>query len=222
MSRALIVLGKAPQPGVTKTRLTPPLTPEQATALYSGFLQDTVAMALDLGWERVTVVYPPLPGAAEALAALLPRDVTLQPQPGEGLGAALAGAFRSHLDDGFGRVVLIGSDNPNLPRAYVETAVHALGSHDVVIGPTDDGGYYLIGMSRPHLGLFERITWSTDAVYGETLERARERGLRVLALPRWYDVDTVADLARLRNDLARMPPGVAPKTRAILVSMPLS
>ena len=141
MSRALIVVGKAPQPGVTKTRLTPPLTPEQAAALYRGFLQDTVALALGLRWERVTVIYPPLPGAQEALAALLPREVMLQPQPGEGLGAALAGAFRGHLDEGFGRVVLIGSDNPSLPRAYVEEAERGLETHDLTIGPTTDGGY---------------------------------------------------------------------------------
>ena len=216
MRRALVIVGKAPAAGVTKTRLTPPLTPEQAARLYRGFLQDTAATALTLAPERVTLIYPPSSGAAEALAALLPAGVSLQPQPGEGLGVALAGAFRDHLAAGFDRVVLIGSDNPTLPSAMIEEAYAGLSDHDVVIGPSTDGGYYLIGMTHPHLGLFERIAWSTEIVYAQTLERAREFGLRVLPVREWYDVDTVAELERLRSDLAALPLADAPATRAAL------
>jgi rSAM/selenodomain-associated transferase 1 len=219
MSRALVVVGKVPRAGATKTRLTPPLSSEQAAALYRAFLQDTLAIALGLSWERVTLIYPPQPQAERELQAFLPAAVQLQPQPGSGLGAALADAFGSNLDAGFGRVVLIGSDNPTLPPALIRQAAVGLDTHDVVLGPSADGGYYLIGMARPHLGLFERITWSTSVVFAETLERAGELGLRVLELPEWYDIDTVAELQRLRDELAQLPPSTAPATRAALVAV---
>ena len=219
MSRALVILGKAPQPGTTKTRLSPPLTLEQAARLYTAFLQDSVAMALSLGWDRTTLIYPSHPAAERALRAFLPDEACLLPQPGEGLGAALAAAFQHHLAAGFERVVLIGSDNPTLPAEIVKAADEGLRDHDLVIGPAADGGYYLIAMTRPHFGIFDRITWSTDLVYRETLERARDLGLSVLSLPEWYDVDTVAELERLRDDLLVLPPAVAPATRALLAGM---
>lgn len=221
MMRAVIVVGKAPEAGVTKTRLAPPLTLAQAADLYRAFLLDTVATARSLGWERVTLIYPPRPHAHEELAALFPAGVHLQAQPGIGLGAALAGAFESHLAAGFERVVLIGSDNPTLPAHIVEASCDALADHDIAIGPSSDGGYYLIGMSRPHLGVFERISWSTEVVYAETLERAAELGLGVRALPEWYDVDTAAELRRLRHDLTTLPPDAAPATRSLLHTVEL-
>lgn len=211
------MVGKAPEPGRTKTRLSPPLSPRQAADLYRGFLQDTMTMAVSLGWERVTLVYPRRPGARRELASLVPRGVHLQPQPGTGLGAALAGAFRSHLS--FERVVLIGSDNPTLPASVVEDACRALDDHDVVVGPCTDGGYYLIGMKALHTGVFEQIAWSTDVVYRQTLDRAHELGLRVRAVAEWYDVDTVADLRRLRADLAVASPTIAAATQRALAEM---
>lgn len=219
MSRALVIVGKAPEPGVTKTRLSPPLSAEQAADLYRGFLQDTAAMALGLGWERVTLVYPPRAGAERELAALLPAAVRLLAQPGEGLGAALPDAFARHFAEGFRRVVLIGSDNPTLPPELVEAAERGLDDHDLVIGPSADGGYYLLGMERLQRGLFERITWSTEVVYHETLKRARELGLRTHAVDEWYDVDTVADLDRLRAELTLLPPHLAASTRQVLADL---
>ena len=221
MTRALAIVGKAPLAGTTETRLAPPLSPWQAADLYRAFLQDTVQMALRLRWERVTLIYPPHAGAEHALLRLLPPGIGLRPQSGEGLGAALADAFRSELAAGAERVVLIGSDNPTVPVDIVEAAGVGLGDHDLVIGPSTDGGYYLIGMARPHLGVFERITWSTSLVLGETLERARELGLSVELLPEWYDVDTPEDLERLRADLDRLPLRVAPSTRSVLAALGL-
>jgi rSAM/selenodomain-associated transferase 1 len=217
--RALVIVGKAPKAGRTKTRLSPPLSPTEAAELYRGFLQDTAAMAVRLGWERVTLIHPAESGASGALGSLLPQSITLQSQTGVGLGAALADAFRTHLAEGFRRVVLVGSDNPTLPAEIVVRAAEALSKCDLAIGPSADGGYYLIGMSRPHLGVFERITWSTSVVLGETLERARELGLSVEVLPEWYDVDTADDLAHLQADLARLPPRVAPATRSVLAAL---
>ena len=204
---------------MTKTRLCPPLSPEQAAELYRAFLQDTLCMALSLGWERVSLVYPDVPGAGCELRAIVPAGVCLRPQSGRGLGDALAGAFQSHVAEGFGQVVLIGSDNPTLPASVVETGRRGLSDHDVVIGPSADGGYYLIGMERPHPGIFERISWSTEVVYEETIERARQLGLSVLSLQEWYDVDTAADLQRLQDELTLLPPDVAPATRTALARL---
>jgi rSAM/selenodomain-associated transferase 1 len=213
VKRSLIVIGKAPEAGRTKTRLTPPLTPEEAAGLYEAFLVDCVELGFQLEWERVSVVYAPTAGARSALSRLLPRGTRLIAQPGTGLQAALSGAFEREIARGFDRVVLIGSDNPSLPKAAMEEACMRLDDYDVVIGPSTDGGYYLIAMSAFHPGLFERITWSTDVVYAQTLERASALGLDLFTLPRWYDVDTVDGLRQLARDLERLPLGIAPQTR---------
>jgi rSAM/selenodomain-associated transferase 1 len=217
----IVVVGKAPQAGSTKTRLSPPLSQADATALYAAFLTDTLAIALAMDWHSVTLVYPPTEGAGDALRSFVPERVGLKAQSGLGLGAALADAFASHFEAGFGRVVLIGSDNPNLPRRLLDAADRALDDCDLVIGPSSDGGYYLIGMDRPHLGVFENITWSTEMVYRQTLERAAALGLRCQSLDEWYDVDTIDDLRRLRADLANDAPTVAAATRAALAVTPL-
>ena len=219
MKRAIFLPGKAPRPGQTKTRLSPPLSPEQAATVYRGFLQDSVALAVSLGWERVTLTHPEPPETERELARLVPAEVHFLPQRGADFGAVLSGGFGHHFDRGFDRVVLIGSDNPTLPAAVVEDAARALDDHDLVIGPSTDGGYYLLGMAHHQPRLFEEIAWSTDVVYEQTLERARRLRLRVATVLTWYDVDTVAELERLRRDLAALPPSVAPATRAVLAEL---
>jgi rSAM/selenodomain-associated transferase 1 len=217
--RAVIIVGKLPQPGRTKTRLSPPLSLEQAAALYKAFLLDTTAIALSLHWERVTLVHPDEPGVCHALGTLVPPAVTLEPQRGAGLGAALAGAFESHIQAGFDHVVLIGSDTPTLPASFLDDAYAALDRCEVVLGPSRDGGYYLLAMRRLHPTLFEDISWSTELVRDQTLERAEASGLRVQLLPPWYDVDTPQDLADLRRDLLRLPTSIAPHTRGHLSTL---
>jgi uncharacterized protein len=214
MRRALIVVGKAPEAGLTKTRLVPPLSADAAAELYRAFLLDAVDLGTRLGCDRLSVVHPR--GAAPALSTILPKSVHLVEQPAEGLRAALAFAFATHCAQGFERVVLIGSDNPTLPAERVEQAFTALESHDLSIGPSADGGYYLIGMSQAHLGVFDGIDWSTSRVYTQTLDRARRLGLRVHALAEWYDIDTPADLQRLQLELCSTPETVAPYTRAAM------
>ena len=112
-------------------------------------------------------------------------------------------------------MVLIGSDNPTLPQSLIEQACAALDADDLCIGPSADGGYYLIGLREPHLGVFDAIEWSTSRVYGQTLARAERLGLRVASLPEWYDVDEPSDLVRLQR-AGRAPETVAPHTRAAL------
>jgi rSAM/selenodomain-associated transferase 1 len=218
MRRALIVVGKAPEPGRTKTRLVPPLTPDAAAELYRGLLLDAVQLGLELGWDRTTVVHPR--GAADPLQRLLPGQVRLLEQRGSGLGDALAHAFKCHFVDGFEAVVLIGSDNPTLPAAPIVEACEAIEhQHDVAIGPSSDGGYYLIGMRQPHPELFQGVEWSTPSVYHQTLQRARASGLSVHSVREWYDVDEPADLERLQRDLQLSPTDVAPHTRAALARL---
>src|SRR5438552_13062115 len=113
--------------------------------------------------------------------------------------------------------MLIGSDNPTLSTEPIHSASAALrDGHDLAIGPSADGGYYLIGMRQPHLGVFDRIDWSTSRVYAQTLDRAGRLGLQVRPVAEWYDIDEPTDLDRLRRDLALSPPGVAPNTRPVL------
>src|SRR5260221_5300928 len=113
MQRALLIVGKAPVPGRTKTRLVPPLSPEEAAELYRGFLLDCVSLGLELGWERVSVIHPA--GSGDVLAALLPPQVLLVEQAGHGLGDALSSALAHQLPEGFQRVGLIGSEHPHVP-----------------------------------------------------------------------------------------------------------
>ncbi|MBV9547945.1 MAG: TIGR04282 family arsenosugar biosynthesis glycosyltransferase [Chloroflexi bacterium] len=219
MRRALLIVAKAPEPGRTKTRLVPPLTPDQAAELSKAFLLDTLHLARQLAWERISVVAPA--GSATALAPLLPPEVILLEQRGIGLGDALRHAFASHFAESFSRVVLIGSDSPTLPAAFIRQACAALERFDLSVGPSVDGGYYLIGMRQPHLGVFEDISWSTASVFAETLQRAHALSLNVSTLPTWYDVDDAEHLARLRNELRSSPADLAPHTRAALQTLSL-
>jgi rSAM/selenodomain-associated transferase 1 len=221
LSRSIVVVGKPPEPGRTKSRLVPPLSFEEAADLYRAFLQDTVETVLGLGWEDAALVHPATEGATSELRALLPQGIRLQPQVGEGLGPALAGAFSSQLQAGYACVVLIGSDTPTLPPELIEAASRALEAHDLVIGPSADGGYYLIGMTGFHPGLFDRIAWSTNLVFDQTMEHARELHLRTHVLPEWYDVDTGQELCRLLEHLRVLPPNVAAATRTVLARLNL-
>lgn len=213
MKRALIVIGKAPAPGQVKTRLVPPLTPRSAAKLYTCFLLDCIGLADAVAGVDVYLLYVPRPGAARKLRAILPAAVQLLPQSGVGIGEGSAYGFRTLLAAGYDRVVLIGSDNPTLPPGYLPAAYRALDNADVVFGPTEDGGYYLIGMSEPHLGVFERIPWSTEQVEPSVRARAAELNLVVHDVPRWYDVDSVNELRRVAREAQ---PDRAPHTYRLL------
>lgn len=212
---ALIVIGKAPVAGQVKTRLIPPLTPRRAAQLYTCFLLDSIALADAVPNADVYLLYVPRPRAAAKLRQVLPAHVRLLPQQGKGIGVGSAYGFRHLLAAGYNRVVLIGSDNPTLPAAYVRQAFQALDHADLVFGPTEDGGYYLIGMSQPHVGVFERITWSTDLVEREVRARAAALHLRVQDIPRWYDVDSIHELKRVVQDVQNNS-AIASHTRALL------
>jgi hypothetical protein len=218
LREALVVMAKAPLVGSVKTRLHGELGAELATELYRCFLRDTFALVASVravrpGLKSVLCFAPE--GAAGAFEGLVAPDVVRIAQRGEGLGERLVNCFRDVLGIGAESVVVIGADSPTLPRAYVAEAFDALaGAADVALGPTLDGGYYLVGARRLHVRLFDGVSWSTSRVLEETLERARRASLDVRLLGEWYDVDEPADLDRLRADLTRR--GGCDATRALL------
>src|SRR5262245_45884334 len=190
---AIAVMAKASIAGSTKTRLVPPLTQEEAATLNTVFLRDAAdnilaaaAFANISGW----MAYAPT-GAQPFFRAHLPESIGLLETVAPTLGECLFHASAMFLEAGHAAVCLINSDSPTLPVGYLIAAATALAAPGdrVVLGPSTDGGYYLIGMKRPHPGLFEKMAWSTDQVLAETLARAQDLGLPVFALPTWYDVD---------------------------------
>jgi rSAM/selenodomain-associated transferase 1 len=198
---ALAIMTKAPRVGRVKTRLTPPLSPEEAAALNTCFLRDTAAAITKTakrGNARGIAVYTPA-GAEGAYAGILPVEFALVLQRGEAFGERLAFATEDLLRLGFDSLCLIDSDSPTVPEQTFARAVEIL-SHandELVLGPSDDGGYYLIGLKKLYRELFEGIDWSTEHVLEQTIQRAREIDLPVHLLPTWYDVDDRETLSRL-------------------------
>jgi uncharacterized protein len=219
---ALAVMTKVPRPGHVKTRLTPPLTSEEAAALNICFLRDTAAaIALAGAGSRGLGCYTPI-GAEHLYDDILPTHFQLIPQRGNSFGERLTCATEDLLKVGFASVCLINSDSPTLPARIFSEAVEvlALPNESLVLGPSDDGGYYLIGMKQLHRKLFEEIDWSTERVCQQSLRRAAELNLDVHLLPSWYDVDDPASLERLAGELLgpneSADRGQAPFTRRFL------
>lgn len=228
---ALAVMAKAPKLGTVKTRLSPPLTPEQATDLSICFLRDTlqhIATVAAGGKAAGLVAYTPV-GDEALFDRVLPDGFALVAQRGHGFGERLLAAAEDILASGFGSVCLIDADSPTVPRAAYQQAVAELArpGDRIVVGPAADGGYYLIGLKRAHAAMFEQIHWSTETVYADTRERAREAGLELVELPLWYDVDDGATLDILKAELlagiapgfATMPGASAPSTRELLLAL---
>jgi rSAM/selenodomain-associated transferase 1 len=214
---ALCIMAKAPEPGRVKTRLCPPLSPGDAAELYRCFLLDKVAQTRGVaGVERV-LAYAPAQAAAD-FEALAP-GFTLLVQRGADLTARLVAVCDEIFRDGCDAAIVIDSDTPTLPTERLERAVAVMsgGGYDLVLGPSEDGGYYLIGLRGPHPELFEGMRWSTPTVLEETLRRAHALGLSSTRLSAWYDVDTAADLARLQADLAAGSDGGPRHTRRFLL-----
>lgn len=211
---ALLVVAKQPIAGHTKTRLSPPLTPGEAARLYEMFLRDTLNIMRDVAGVQRIIAY--LPEEAEDYFRTLASDFGLLPQCGPDLGARLDNALTHCLINGFERAVIMNSDSPTLPAEHLRQAFVGLETADVVLGPCDDGGYYLIGLNCPAPCLLRDVQMSTPTVARDTIALAAEEGLQLAQLPAWYDVDTVVELERLRDELALLPAGQAPHTRSFL------
>jgi len=201
----LAVMAKAPRAGAVKTRLCPPLRPPEAAELARCFLLDAVDRVGAVAGTRPVIAYAPLEARGE-FESLAPGFALLA-QQGDDLGARQSRLLTEVLALGHEAALVMGTDAPTLPRECLDEAVSLVMAPDVdlVLGPTDDGGYYLVGLRVPCPALFEDIPWSTSAVLSRTLERAQRLGLRVACLPAWFDVDTKADLERLAAELAVTP-----------------
>jgi uncharacterized protein len=210
---AVVIMAKQPQAGAVKTRLCPPLSPQAAAALYEAFLLDKIAQVGRLKAACPVIAYTP-DTARHYFAAIAPQFLLI-PQHGDDLGARLANTFASLFATGYTGVLAIDSDTPTLPTDFLQQAVEriALPQHDVVLGPSEDGGYYLIGLRALHRELFEDMPWSTAAVIRETKRRAAAKGLTVTDLPTWFDIDTPEELARLRASLLQSTVGAPYHTR---------
>ncbi len=230
---AIAVMAKAPRPGRAKTRLMPPLDAESAAAISAAFLRDTTEN-IALAGQRVPVAgaiaYAPagsevlFDGVLASGTNLVLADGTIAVTPRvNGFGRSLLHAAQSLFASGYGSVCLLNSDSPTLPTDYLCRAAAACAANPecVVLGPAEDGGYYLLGMTAPHTVLFEDIAWSTGQVAAQTRDRARALGLKIVELPLWYDVDDRDSLDRLRRELRSPPPGAfhAPATAACLARL---
>lgn len=199
MDAALIVFAKVPRPGEVKTRLTPVLTSLEAAQLYEAFLQDALRLYAGLSADVRLYFAPPVP---DDPGIRVPDTVDVREQWGDGLGDRMKHAFRDTFDDGYERVSIVGTDHPTLPLSFVRQSFSALApGRSVCIGPSEDGGFYLLGMNAFYPQLFEGMTYSHQSVFTDTLARVGTTDARLTVLPRWYDVDTPAALERMIDDL---------------------
>ena len=226
---AIGIICKAPQPGRAKTRLAMAIGAVSASELSACFLRD-VAATIDAVPETVGRhgygVYAPA-GVEHIMRELLPATFGLLLQVGDDLGDVLFGAARDLLIDGHDCVLLVNGDSPTLPSRFLVQAIETLREPGdrMVLGPASDGGYYLIGLKRPHRQLFTQIPWGTETVARSTCERAAEIGLATTLLPEWYDIDDIETLAWLKDELAGHSTrfrggGLAQASRAFLKAAP--
>ncbi len=215
---AIIVMAKAPLPGTVKTRLSGAYPDAEIVALASCFLADTVSAAKQVG-PSVLLAYAPEGGQAviePIVGPLAGAAVLWTCQQGANLGDRMHAALVQAAQWGFTPLVMVGTDSPSLPLAHYQSALEILrcGEAEVVLGPAEDGGFYLIGVSAPSPALFEGVVWSSPAVCQQTRENAERAGLRVRTIAPWYDIDTPEDLQRLQVELLADPTGTvrAPAT----------
>lgn len=196
-SKKLGIFVKTPRPGKVKTRLVPPLSNEKACELYRAFLQDLLGRLERLKKTDTTIFVSG--DDAQEIRELAPERFRLQPQEGKDLGERLRNAFAHLLRQDRDTAVIIGSDSPDLPLVFLKRAWLKLKHRDVVLGPSSDGGYYLIGLKKAARPLFNGVSWGSDAVLEQTLDRIHEHRLAFSLLPLWYDVDTPDSLSLLRS-----------------------
>src|SRR6202162_6274484 len=207
--RVLVIMAKAPKPGLVKTRLASSLSPAAVTDFYCCLLDDTLALARALGDVELAIMCPD--SDVNELAQLAGSQASVVAQKGEGLAAGLTSVFAHFAEDRQRRIIAFNSDSPHLPRSVLEDAFETLATHDVVVGPTHDGGYYLVGATASHPTLFAGDGMGTSSALERLLARARALELSVGFADRFYDIDTADDLSRLAREL-RLAPARAPRT----------
>ena len=213
------IMAKTPRAGSVKTRLCPPLTAGEAAGLYRCFLLDKIEQVRGLGCAQAAIAYTPPDGRRE-FEALAPDFLLVDQRDGD-LGARLVQSFASLFASGYAAALAIDSDTPTLPMSFLRDAVQLVRTPaiDVVLGPSEDGGYYLVGLRAPQPDLFRDVAWSTSGVLSEMIRRADAKGLTIACLPPWFDVDTPADLEQLKRALGQGESGEARHTRGFLAGL---
>jgi uncharacterized protein len=207
--RVLVIMAKAPRPGRVKTRLAASLPVQAVTGFYRCLLDDTLALARSLSGIEVAIMCPE--SDVNELAGLAGNGVSVVAQKGEGLDAGLTSVFAHFAEDHQRRTIAFNSDSPHLPSSVLEGAFETLAAHDLVVGPTNDGGYYLVGAKASHPALFARDGMGTSSALESLLSRARALELSVGFAAPFYDIDVADDLTRLAAEL-RLAPARAPRT----------
>ncbi|HEV2985112.1 MAG TPA: TIGR04282 family arsenosugar biosynthesis glycosyltransferase [Vicinamibacterales bacterium] len=209
----LVIMAKAPRPGAVKTRLEPGLSAEAVTGFYRCLLDDTLALARSLRDVEVAIMCPH--SDVNELRRLAGGQANVVAQKGEGLAAGLSSVFAHFAGSHQRRIIAFNSDSPHLPRSVLEAAFETLAGHDIVVGPTHDGGYYLVGAKASHPRLFAGDGMGTNSALERLLSRAQALELSVAFADSFYDIDVADDLTRLAEDL-RLAPARAPRTAAWL------
>ena len=207
--RTLVIMAKAPRPGAVKTRLAPSLSSEAVTDFYCCLPDDTLTLARSLSDVEVAIMCPC--SDVSELSQLAGNKASVVAQQGEGLVAGLTSVFAHFAEDRQRRTIAFNSDSPHLPRSVLEDAFETLAAHDVVVGPTHDGGYYLVGAKASHPKLFAGDGMGTSSALERLLSRARALELSVGFAAPFYDIDVADDLTRLAGEL-RLAPTRAPRT----------
>ncbi|MBV8212608.1 MAG: TIGR04282 family arsenosugar biosynthesis glycosyltransferase [Verrucomicrobia bacterium] len=205
----LVIMAKAPRPGTVKTRLIPSLPLQAVTEFYRCVLQDTLSLARSLIDVQIAIMCPK--SDVDELALFAGDGVCIVAQKGEGLAAGLTSVFAHFSEDHQRRIIAFNSDSPHLPRSVLEAAFETLGLHDIVVGPTDDGGYYLVGANAAHPTLFTGGAMGTSSALERLLSQARVLELSVGCTDPFYDIDVAGDLIRLAREL-QLAPDQAPRT----------
>ena len=209
MKRTLVIMAKAPRPGSVKTRLAQHLSLQSVTELYRCLLNDTIALAQGIDHVEVAIMCPA--SDVEELSRAVDKTVPIVAQTGLGLAAGLTSVFAHFATRDHQRVIAFNSDSPHLPASVLVTAFDLIEASDLVVGPTHDGGYYLVGARASHPGLFTSDGMGTGSALETLLARARALGLSAQLTGRFYDIDVAADLSQLADELQRIP-GKAPRT----------
>ena len=225
----LIIIAKEPQIGSTKTRLSPPLKPSEAAEFFEALLDDTIDLASSIKGIDLAVAVTP-PESVVYFKGKTPPGTILIPVTCADIGDCLIQVFEELFRLGYTKVLAFNSDGPSTPREYIHRAVDLFDEKDVLFGPSEDGGYYLVGLKKLYPEIFRDIEWSTSQVLAQSLAKVEREGLRVALLPEWYDVDTPSDVKRLREEVANLPAdrlahtrrffeGCSPELSAILMDI---
>ncbi len=217
----IVVMAREPSPGSTKTRLAAALGDQAAASVYEAFLLDTIATCGGVDARLLVSYAPDSPGAARYFRHIAPQAM-LVAQPEAPFGARLVAAMQAAFDGGCERVAIIGSDIPHMESAWLDDAFLSLGGHDVALGPTQDGGYYLLALRTPEPRLFDDIDWSTGRELVQTRSRASQLELRVKDVQKTFDIDNFADLLALKELIQAKGADACPRTSEILAHLDLA